>query len=414
MPDRPSVRRAFRPSGTTTQSPTVKSVILPFLPRLPLMGGLLVAALSLAAPAHAADDDTTTTAAARERFKEGVSYFDQKQYEKARAAFVQAYALKKHPAVLLNLAHSELRSNHERDAAQHFAQYLREATDAAPDQRDAAQTGLTTAKAAVSEITVTTDPEAEVLVDGATQGTAPLIGSLFLEPGAHTLQAKKGDRVVTQNVTAKAGETRDIKLKLAEVTAVVAAKPAQQKQPNETKPDEPAAEESAAEKTGSREPFVHWLLTKPAGVISGGATVLLGGGAIGFSIASSMSYSDADEVADQIDERAGMIGVSTKGICTDPEAVLEPVLGMGAEAEAARFRDACAHRQDAVDKGDSYKTVATVVGIGAGVMAATTVVLYFVTAEREGASSSALARAQLAVVPWISGGKGGVTISGRF
>ena len=46
--------------------------------------------------AHAADaqgqEDPTATAAARERFKEGVAYFDQKQYEKARAAFVQAYA----------------------------------------------------------------------------------------------------------------------------------------------------------------------------------------------------------------------------------------------------------------------------------------------------------------------------------
>ena len=41
---------------------------------------------------------------ARQRFAEGVKLYDQKEYEKARAAFMQAYALKKHPAVLLNLA----------------------------------------------------------------------------------------------------------------------------------------------------------------------------------------------------------------------------------------------------------------------------------------------------------------------
>jgi len=389
----------------------VKSVILPPKSRLPLLGGLFFVALSLSSPARA-DEDATTTAAARERFKEGVTYFDQKQYEKARAAFVQAYALKKHPSVLLNLAHSERRSNHERDAAQHFAQYLREATDAAPDQREAAQSGLTSAKAAVCEVSVTTDAEAEVLVDGASQGAAPLVGSLYLEPGAHTLQAKKGDRVVTQNVTAKAGETREIKLKLgAEAAPAVAAKPATepQKEPAEETPGEAPAEEHAAPK-GKREPFIHWLLTKPAGVISGGATVLLGGGAIGFSIASSMSYSEADDVAKQIDERAGINGVSTQGICTDPEAVLGP----GMETEAAHFRDACAHRQDAVDKGDSYKTVATVVGIGSGVMAVTTVVLYFVTAERENPPAGVLARHQVAVVPWFSGGKGGLSISGRF
>jgi len=389
----------------------VKSVILPPKFRLPLLGGLFFVALSLSSPARA-DEDATTTAAARERFKEGVTYFDQKQYEKARAAFVQAYALKKHPSVLLNLAHSELRSNHERDAAQHFAQYLREATDAAPDQREAAQAGLTSAKAAVCEVTVTTDAEAEVLVDGASQGAAPLVGSLFLEPGAHTLQAKKGDRVVTQNVTAKAGETREIKLKLgAEAAPALAAKPATQpqKEPAQENPSETAAEVQVAPK-GKREPFIHWLLTKPAGVISGGATVLLGGGAIGFSIASSMSYSEADDVAKQIDERAGIDGVSTQGICTDPEAVLGP----GSETEAAHFHDACAHRQDAVDRGDSYKTVATVVGIGSGVMADTTVVLYFTTAERQSPSQGVLAKHQVAFVPWVSGGKGGLSISGRF
>ncbi|HEX5101926.1 MAG TPA: hypothetical protein VFV94_20600 [Polyangiaceae bacterium] len=379
--------------------------------RLPLLGGLFFVALSLSSLARA-DEDATTTAAARERFKEGVTYFDQKQYEKARAAFVQAYALKKHPSVLLNLAHSELRSNHERDAAQHFAQYLREATDAAPDQRDAAQAGLASAKAAVCEVTVTTDAESEVLVDGASQGTAPLVGSLFLEPGAHTLQAKKGDRVVTQNVTAKAGETRELKLKLgAEATPAVAAKPATQpqKEPAEGTSGEAPQEVQAAPK-GKREPFFHWLLTKPAGVISGGATVLLGGGAIGFSIASSMSYAEADDVAKQIDERAALNKVSTQGICTDPEAVLGP----GMEIEAAHFRDACSHRQDAVDKGDSYKTVATVVGIGSGVMAVTTVVLYFTTAERRGPPQGLLERHQVAFVPWVSGGKGGLSISGRF
>jgi hypothetical protein len=389
----------------------VKSVILPPQFRLPLLGGLFFAALLCSSSPARADEDATTTAAARERFKEGVTYFDQKQYEKARAAFVQAYALKKHPSVLLNLAHSELRSNHERDAAQHFAQYLREATDAAPDQREAAQTGLTSAKAAVCEVTVTTDTEAEVLVDGASQGTAPLVGSLFLEPGAHTLQAKKGDRVVTQNVTAKAGETRDLKLKLAEAAPALAAKPAAQtqKEPTGDNPGDAPPEAQAAPK-GKREPFLHWLLTKPAGVVSGGATVLLGGGAIGFSIASSMSYAEADDVAKQIDERAGIDDVSTQGICTDPEVVLGP----GREAEAAHFRDACAHRQDAVDRGDSYKTVATVVGIGSGVMAVTTVVLYFTTAERENAPAGAFARHQLAVVPWVSPGKGGLSISGRF
>jgi hypothetical protein len=378
-----------------------------------LGGGLLLLQLALAAPSRA-DDDATTTAAARERFKEGVTYFDQKQYEKARAAFVQAYALKKHPAVLLNLAHSELRSNHERDAAQHFAQYLREAGDASPEQKDAAEQGLAAAKQAVQELTVTTDAEAEVLVDGQSQGTAPLPGALYVEPGAHTVQAKKGEKVVTQNITAKAGETREVKLRFSpEALAGAATKPAvaAQTTPAPEKEEPTAAPESPPTAGRTREPFFHWLLTKPAGVISGGATVLLGGGAVGFAIASSVNYSNADDIAQQINDRAAYDGVSTQGICTDPNAVLGP----GNEAEAARYKDACTHRQNAVDKGDTYKTVATITGIGAGVMAVTTVVLYFVTAEQTSeASSASFDPKRVAVVPWLGSGTGGVSVSGRF
>jgi len=378
-----------------------------------LAAGLLIVLVCSGRVARA-DDDTTTTAAARERFKEGVSYFDQKQYEKARAAFLQAYALKKHPAVLLNLAQSELRSSHERDAAQHFAEYLREATEASGAERDAAQSGLASAKASIAEITVPTDADADVSVDGTLQGLAPLPGPLYLEPGMHTLQAKKGERVGTQSLSAKAGESREIRLKLAgEGAAVAAAKPATSpasaaENQNAT---EPASNETpSAHAEHGRESFFHWLFTKPAGVISGSATLLLTGGAVGFAIASSASYSNADDIAQKINTRAQQDGVPTRGICVDPNTVLGP----GYDAEAARFMDACQARQDAVNKGDSFKTVATVAGVGAGVMLVTTGVLYFVTADRESETGSARARPGIAVLPWFGSHGGGVSVSGRF
>ena len=86
-----------------------------------------------------AQSDETATSMARERFKEGVQYFDQKQYDRARVAFLQAFALKRHPAVLLNLAQSELRSGHEADAAKHFSMFLRESKDATAAEREGAE-----------------------------------------------------------------------------------------------------------------------------------------------------------------------------------------------------------------------------------------------------------------------------------
>src|SRR6476619_7782030 len=82
------------------------------------------------------------TVQARARFKEGVEAFDKGKYEEARLAFLQAYTLKKHPAVLLNLAQSSAKSNHPLEAAKYFQQYLREATTASPQQRRDAETGL--------------------------------------------------------------------------------------------------------------------------------------------------------------------------------------------------------------------------------------------------------------------------------
>jgi hypothetical protein len=379
-----------------------------------LAAGLLVALVCVGRLARA-DDDSTTTAAARERFKEGVTYFDQKQYEKARAAFLQAYALKKHPAVLLNLAQSELRSSHERDAAQHFAEYLREATDASAPERDAAQTGLASAKASVSEITVATEPDADVSVDGTLQGLAPLPGPIYLDPGTHSLQAKKGDHVATLNVTAKAGESREIKLKLAgETTAAVAPKAAAAATapPPENEPasETTSPESPPAQAEHGREPFFHWLFTKPAGVITGSATILFAGSAVGFAIASHASYSNADDIAQQINDRAHQDNIETRGICIDPNGALGP----GNETEAARFADACQHHKDAVKKGDNFKTVATVAGIGAGVLAVTTGVLYFVTADKDSATGSARTRPGVAVLPWFGSQGGGVSVAGRF
>src|SRR5688572_31534248 len=98
------------------------------------------APMAVSTPARAADDAMIQMA--RERFQEGVKYYDEKQFEKARAAFLQAYALKRHPAVLLNLAQSELRSGHEADAAKHFVTYLREHKVASALERQEAEKGL--------------------------------------------------------------------------------------------------------------------------------------------------------------------------------------------------------------------------------------------------------------------------------
>jgi hypothetical protein len=377
----------------------------------------LGACLLLAGAAKAqAPEDATATAAARERFKEGVSYFDQKQYEKARAAFVQAYALKKHPAVLLNLAQSELRSNHERDAATHFASYLRDATDASAAEREAAQVGLAAAKLAVGEIQVSTETGGEIFVDGTSEGIAPLPGSIFVDAGSHTLELKKGGKVASQSLSLKAGETREVKMTLSSERAPAAPAPGAPTASTDTPAAEPEPGATEPAPARKRDSFGHWVTTSPSGVIPAGAAVLLGLGAGGFAIASNAAYKDADEVGEQIEANAGKDSASTRGICSNPEQVLRnadyPADRLA--ARAAQYQDACSQHQDSADRGDSFKTFAIVSGIGAGVLAVTTAVLYFVTAPDAPSDGTAQNSPALWVVPTFAPGSGTLNVVGRF
>src|SRR5258706_6669784 len=131
------------------------------------IAALVLAASSAALPCRyaAAQEKDAVTEMAKHRFQEGVKFFDQKRYEEARAAFLQAYALKHHPAVLLNLAQCEIRSGHNLDAARHFAAYLRESPAASGTERSEAEKGLASARTKLGRIHVAVPTGAEVIVD---------------------------------------------------------------------------------------------------------------------------------------------------------------------------------------------------------------------------------------------------------
>jgi hypothetical protein len=328
---------------------------------------------------------------------------------------VQAYALKKHPAVLLNLAQSELRSNHERDAAEHFAIYLREATDASAPEREAAQAGLAAAKLVVGEVQVAADAGGEVFVDGRSQGIAPLPGPIYLDAGTHTLELKKGDRIASQSVTIKPGDSKQARLVLsAEQAAAPGAGPTSTPSAGEY-PTEPG-DAPEPPRARNRESFVHWVTTSPAGVIPAGATVLLGLGAGGFAIASNAAYSDADDIGAQIEANAGEDSASTRGICNNPKQVLRNANYPEGklDARAAQYENACSQHQDSADRGDSFKTFAIVSGIGAGVLAVTTGILYFVTASDEPSGSARATPPARWVVPAYAPRSRTLTVGGRF
>jgi hypothetical protein len=395
-----------------------------FVPVAMLLSGMLV--LGATKPAHA--DDEATTAIARERFKEGVQFFDQKLYDKARAAFVQAYALKRHPAVLLNLAQSELRSGHEAEAAAHFAQFLRESKEATDAERQSAESGLSAAKAVITEVSVSSDEEGAIVsVDGSPAGQTPLPSPLYLAPGSHTLSAKKDTREAKIQVTAVAGQSTSTTLRLKKVAA---APPAEAEKPTPPRseatkpaPAEPAAESSAASEGNagvstegsSRRPFLEWATHSPFAIAGEGLTLAGLGVGIGGAFASRRSYNSANSVAGQIRVagtadvmRGALLPGEDKGICANPAAQQKT-------GRTANYQAACNKYQDRADSGDTWKTVAIAGFVVAGAAAVGTIVGYLVDGKEPAASARAKPTRRLAgVVPWYTGSERGLFFVGEF
>jgi len=379
----------------------------------------------LVSPRASAQDDVTLTMA-RERFKEGVTYFDKKDFAKARVAFLQAYALKKHPAVLLNLAQSELRSGHEADAAQHFSQYLREHKDASEAERQSAETGLAAAKAQVAEVTLDVDASgAEVHVDGDTAGTTPLPGPLFLAPGSHRIQVRKDAKTTTSDIAVAAGQSTKFSIKLAAPAvapppAAVAAPPAE-----ETASPPPETEPPATDEPTQRVSFGRWLGKTPGAMVGVGLTGvgLIGGTA--FALGSRSAYNAADRMAAQIEDKA--VNYDKKpngqGVCVKPAEWLKDTAlwgGTSSERVAARedrarqYKDNCDRYQDNVSSGDKFKTVAIVSFAVAGAAALGTIIYYVVDSKEPAGQARGVAKRRIMVLPVYQSGYSGALISGTF
>ncbi len=157
-----------------------------------------------------AEDPLTTMA--RARFREGVEFYDKGRYDQARASFIQAYALKRHPAVLLNLAWSCLKGGHPLEAFRNFKQFVSEASDISDKARADADDGERQALGQLGHIDVVAPPGSSVLVDGIDNGLAPLAGPVLVEAGAHTVAIRTADGVSeTRSVSVLGGDTATVR-----------------------------------------------------------------------------------------------------------------------------------------------------------------------------------------------------------
>ncbi len=387
----------------------------------------LILSLGLWLSAARAQSDGETEVA-KERFKEGVKHYDQREYDKARLAFLQAYLLKPHPTVLLNLAQCELRSGRPAEAAEHFAKYIRENPNA--EALTHARAGFEDSRQRVAELNVeVTAPGAVVIVDGTEVGRSPLPNVLYLMPGRHAIGARKGAASDSGTLDAVAGQRVYVTLDVREGNNTAGIAPADDAEPSPLVASAAGAGAEAPLDTTRSKGFFGWLSDSPAAI----ATVSLAGLALGTSgvlaAFANNRYSSANDVKGQIMEALrdnvergvlvdSAVPCGADGIANRRDSFDSRVDAEGVEQLSGDFANACSQFTERSDSGDRLKTL-SLVSLGVGAVAAVgTVVWYFTDTSGEESATEGKRpspnRARASITPIVSRDTQGVWVNVSF
>lgn len=352
---------------------------------------LLASFLSTSVPIRAYAEDDPVTAQARARFKEGVDAYDKGQYEVARLAFLQAYTLKKHPSVLLNLAQSTAKAGRTLEAARYFQQFLREPGTTPQQQRDA-EGGLAEVRQRLGRIAIEAPSGEEITLDDTDHlGTAPFNDAFDVEPGVHTLKSSSGQIV---RVTAVAGQK--VQAKFESGNSDAAAAPVASDTPETTEPPPPVhdgSKEGILSPPENMTPVYVGLAVGGVGLVS---TIL-------FAAFRASAQSKADDVANQISTAARTRNISTKGLCNDP-------------SQQATFGQACETLRDNNSKVDTNATIANVSAVVA-VAGVLTAAGWYLFAPKRGSGrgeKDSTASTKVNLTPYGGWDGGGFQLTGTF
>lgn len=262
---------------------------------LSLLGAALL--LFVARPLRAADDETDRAELA---FKDGNRAFAAGDYHAAFDAYRAAWSLKQTFDIACNLGRTEVELALARDAAEHLDFCLRTfSVSSRGEVRDANKRFrelFARVRREVAALSVDAHPAgAEISVDGASYGLAPLKYDLFLDPGEHRVRARlSGFQDQERVVIAEAGGAVKVSMTLEHATPAIAATPVVAA-PREEAP-----------------PPSHGIEPRTVALIAGsGLSLVALGIGVGFTLDASAARDDAKSLGKKI--HAG-----PSGGCADP------------------------------------------------------------------------------------------------
>lgn len=158
--------------------------------RVTLRAGVAAACLAMAGAAGAQSADR-----ADELFREGNKAFAAGDARAAYEAYRGAWSLRKSFDIACNLGRTEAELLLSRDAAEHLDYCLKTYPASSRDELREANKRFrdlfAEVRAKVAALRIETRPPgAEIAVDGASYGTTPLSGQVFVDPGQHRVRAE--------------------------------------------------------------------------------------------------------------------------------------------------------------------------------------------------------------------------------
>ena len=301
-------------------------------------------------PASSTDPKADTSAETKTHFQRGVVLYTEEDYRAALVEFKRAYELSSNRAILYNIGQTQFQLRDYAGALQSFEDYLGAGGPQLPaTRRQQVEKDIEDLRGRVATVTIETNVEgAEVTIDDASLGAAPLAGPVRVSAGVRKLVAKKpGFAPTSRSVELAGGDTATVRLELVAVST---------ERPARSTPIAPSP------RPGS----------------SGASPLMLAG----FGIAA--------------------VGVATGTVF----GVL--ALGTKADLDARCLNRVCPAGERSLGDSLSLQATASTIAFGVGLAGLGLGTYFFVTGRSTAASSTSASSASRVVAPWFAGTSGGV------
>lgn len=382
-------------------------------------------AVGLFAQTAAAQSDADRERA-RSEFDRGVTLYTAENFQGALEAFQEAYRLRPHPTVRVNIANCYDRLNRPIEAIFHYERYLADSGRGAPsEQRREVDSALRRLRARVGELTLRISPDgAAVVVDDGDSRRAPILEPIRLTVGTHRLGTHlAGYRTDQRTVEIPSAGTIDVEIRLERegTPGVAAATP----RPAPVEPQPPVVATTSVAAA---------VVTPPPPQPTDTTSTSANPDVLPPAVAVAVQPPPAVDPGAQPDTSSGLVFTAPTVIAGSASGALlvtAIITGLMASSANSDFNDLRsllldpmldpaddpAIRQSAIDKANQAQALALATDIiGAVGLVGVGITAYLFITDQGATSDRALASrgSRLGVTPTVSGDGAGVALHGSF